>query len=437
MSLSRRRFLGGAGALIGLPVLTSLLPRIARSAAPATPKRFIAFYLPCGIVMNNWTPAAEGAAWQATPILTPLMPYRDKLLVLSGLNNFPGRSDAGGDHAAGTGSFLTCKHVKKTAGADIVNATSLDQLLAPSLSKDLSFSSLELGTDGGATVGDCDTGYSCSYIRSISWADAQSPLPKQTDPRAVFDRLFSGYDPAQTSAERQKRRAYRKSVLDYARDDASALQTKLGKSDRAKLDEYLTSIRELEQRLDRPSAVCTPGAPPGDGLPFAQRARAMIDLMAVAFACDLTRVATFMLGNGGSSNSHPQIGITEAHHELSHHANKADNLTKLTAINTWEIGEYAYLLKKLSEITDVDGKSGLDNSVVYLSSEIEDGDTHNHSNLPVLVAGGGGGTLATGTHKKFSNQNVSNLFVSLLGALGKPTPTFGDDGNAPLPGILK
>ena len=434
MSISRRRFLGGAGALIALPALATLLPRSVRGAAPKRPKRFIAFYVPCGIEMAGWTPATEGATWQS-PILAPLASLRSKVSVLSGLSNKPGQSENGGDHAAGTGSFLTCTHVRKTAGADILNAASLDQMLAPTLSAGLPFASLELGSDGGASVGDCDTGYSCAYVRSISWANATTPLPKQTDPRAVFDRLFGGYDPLATEAERHKRLTYRKSVLDYAQREATSLSTTLGRSDRQKLDEYLTSVRELELRIDRPAAVCRSGAPPGDGLTFAERSRAMIDLMAIAFACDLTRVATFMLGNGGSGNTHPQVGVTESHHELSHHRGDPENLRKLAAINTWEVGEFAQLLQKLEAIDDGDGATGLDNSLVYFSSEIEDGDAHRHTNLPVLLAGGGGGTIAAGNHKRYTNETMGNLFVSMATALDVPTATFGDDGIAMLPGL--
>ena len=277
MSLSRRRFLGGAGALIGLPFLPSLRPRAARGGGAKAKKRFVAFYLPCGIVMSNWTPAAEGAAWSST-ILDPLAAYRDNVLVLSGLNNTPSRSEGGGDHASGTGGFLTCTHVRKTAGADVLNGISVDQLLAPVLSEGLPYPSLELGTDGGASVGDCDTGYSCAYARSISWAGPSTPLPKQTNPTAVFDRLFAGYDPDATEAEIIKRQLYRTSVLDAALEDAAALDAKLGVTDRAKLDEYLTSVRELETRISGPANVCRPGERPPSGLSFAARSRAMADL---------------------------------------------------------------------------------------------------------------------------------------------------------------
>jgi len=433
--MNRRRFLGGAGALIALPFLPSLLPRVARGADPVVPRRFIGFYLPCGIVMSNWTPAAEGPAW-TSPILAPLDPYRNRVLVLSGIDNRPGRSDGGGDHASGTGAFLTATHVRKTAGADILNGVSLDQVLAPTLSEGLPLPSLELGTDGGSAVGDCDTGYSCAYARSIAWSGPQSPLPKQTNPAAVFDRLFAGYDPDASAAEIARRKVYRTSVLDGALDDATSLRGKLGRTDQAKLDEYMTSVRELEERIAQPVKVCRPGVRPPSTLSFAARSRAMIDLISIAFECDLTRVVTFMLGNAGSGNSHPQIGISEAHHELSHHMNSATNLQKLTDINTWEIGELAYLLGKLQAIDDGNGATALDNSIVFCSSEIEDGDAHRHTNMPVVVAGGGGGSLATGTHRRCpAGSPVADLFIALAGGLGVTLSTFGDDGTKPLASI--
>jgi hypothetical protein len=435
MRLSRRKFLGGAGAMIALPFFASLAPRTSRGGPMPRPKRFIGYYLPCGIVMNNWTPSAEGPAW-SSPILAPLDAFRDRVLVLTGVNNIPGRSDGGGDHAAGTGSFLTCKHVRKTAGADIENGISIDQVLAPVLSDGKLFPSLELGTDGGSAVGDCDTGYSCAYARSIAWSGPTTPLPKQTNPAAVFDRLFAGYDPEATAEQIARRQLYRTSVLDTALDDADTLMPRLGRTDQLKLDEYMTSVRELENRITGPSNVCQPGERPDSGLSFADRARAMADLMAIAFECDLTRVITFMLGNAGSGNAHPQVGVTESHHELSHHQGNVDWLNKLTTINTWEIGELAYLLGKLRMIDDGDGQNALDNSIVFLSSEIEDGDAHRHTNLPVIVAGTGGGTIATGEHRRYTNgPPLANLFIAIADGLGVPLSSFGDDGTGPLAGI--
>lgn len=439
MKFSRRLFLGGAGAAIALPFLESLRPRRARGGAAEAPKRFLAYYVPCGMVMSRWTPAATGAAWAATPILQPLdtAALRPKVSILSGLDNRPGRSDGGGDHAAGTGSFLTCTHVRKTAGSDILNNISLDQVLAPVLSAGLSYPSLELGTDGGSSVGDCDTGYSCAYARSIAWAGPTTPLPKQTNPRAVFDRLFAGYDAEASAAEIARRQRYRTSVLDHAIDQASTLRTQLGRTDQAKLDEYLTSVRELEVRVATPPRVCQPGTRPADGLSFAARARAMADLMVVAFQCDLTRVITFMLGNAGSGATHPQVGVTESHHELSHHMMAASNFDKLTLIEQWEVGELAYLLDRLDTIEDAPGISVLDNTIVFFSSEIEDGDAHRHTNLPVVIAGGGAGTIVQGTHTRFPNGTpMANLFLSFLQALGAPQARFGDDGTGTLAQVL-
>ena len=436
MKISRRRFLGGAGALIGLPLLASLQPRTARGAGPLPRKRFVAFYLPCGIVMNRWTPADEGPAW-TSPILAPLDPYRSRTLVLTGVNNLPGRSDGGGDHAAGTGSFLTCVHVNKTAGTDIRNGISVDQVLAPTLGEGMLFPSLELGTDGGSSVGDCDTGYSCAYARNISWAGPQTPMPKLTSPAAVWDRMFAGYDPDATAAEIAKRQLYRTSVLDGVVGEASTLRGKLGRSDQAKLDQYLTGVRELEERITGPANVCRPSdRPESSGLTFPQRSRAMADLIAIAFECDLTRVVTFMLGNAGANTVHSQIGVGEGHHELSHHQNNAYNIDRLTEINTWEMGELAYLLGKLQAIDDGEGQTALDNSIVFCSSEIEDGDAHRHSNLPIVVAGGGAGTINTGVHRRYNGEPLADLFIALMQGLGVSVSTFGDDGTRPLAGIL-
>lgn len=439
MKPSRRMFLGGAAAAIALPLFESLLPRRARAAAAAAPRRLFVFYVPCGIVMNQWTPTTEGAAWAPSPILTPLTPYRDRTLILSGLANKPARPDGAGDHAAGTGSFLSCVHVRKTEAENISNGRTLDQFAAAALGDGLRFPSLELGIDGGSAAGGCDSGYSCAYARNIAWADATTPLPKTTNPRVVFDRLFEGFDPDATAAELARRKMYRSSILDLSRRQATDLKGKLGRTDQAKLDQYLTAIRELESRLDSPAALCAPGQPPGDGLDYPGQVRAMLDLSALAFQCDQTRVITFMIGNAGSGRAHPHLGITEAHHELSHHMSVPTTLDKLTAINTWEIEQLAYLAGKLDGITDVDGGKVLDNSLLYFSSEIEDGNSHSHFNMPIAVVGGAGGTLATGRHVRMTGDPpVANLYLSFLTALGVPAPaTFGDDGTGPLPGVLR
>lgn len=439
MSISRRMFLGGAAASIALPLFESLLPRRARAAAATAPRRLFVFYVPCGIVMDQWTPADEGASWTPSPILAPLTPFRDRTLVLTGLANKPARPDGAGDHAAGTGSFLSCVHVRKTEAENISNGRTLDQYAAAALGEGLRFPSLELGVDGGSAAGGCDSGYSCAYARNIAWADATTPLPKTTNPRVVFDRLFAGFDPEATAAELARRRMYRASVLDLSRRQATDLKGKLGRTDQAKLEQYLTAIRDLESRLDSAQALCAPGQPPGDGLDYPGHVKAMLDLSALAFQCDQTRVITFMIGNAGSGRAHPHLGITEAHHELSHHMNVQATLDKLTAINRWELEQFAYLAGKLDGMTDVDGTKLLDNSLLYLSSEIEDGNSHSHYNMPIVVTGRAGGTLDTGRHVRFTGDPpVANLYLAFLRALGvTPPATFGDDGTGPLPGVLR
>ncbi len=439
MKISRRLFLGGAGAAVALPFFESLLPRGARAAAAAAaPRRLFVFYVPCGISMGSWTPAGEGANW-TSPTLDSLAPYRDRTLILTGLANKPARPDGAGDHAAGTGSFLSCVHVRKTEAENISNGRTLDQFAATTLGAGLRFPSLELGIDGGAAVGGCDSGYSCAYARNISWADATTPLPKTTNPRVVFDRLFGGFDPNATAAEIAKRQLYRTSVLDHGRRQASDLRAKLGRTDQAKLDQYLTAVREVESRIDSAESRCVPGGPPGDGLDYPGHVRAMLDLSALAFQCDQTRVITFMLGNAGSGRSYPHLGIGEGHHELSHHQSVPATIAKLAAIDKWEVEQLAYLAGKLDAVTDPDGGTVLDNSLLYFSSEIEDGNSHSHNNMPIAVVGGAGGTLSPGRHVRFTGDPpVGNLYVSFLGALGVPMPaTFGDDGTGPLPGILR
>ena len=432
-------FLGGASAAIALPLFESLVPRGARAAAATPPKRLFVFYVPCGIVMNQWTPAAEGAAWAPSPILQSLLPYRDRTLVLSGLANKPARPDGAGDHAAGTGSFLSCVHVRKTEAENISNGRTLDQYAAATLGEGLRFPSLELGIDGGSAAGGCDSGYSCAYARNIAWADATTPLPKTTNPRVVFDRLFEGFDPDATAAELARRKMYRASILDLSRRQATDLKGKLGRTDQAKLDQYLTAIRDIESRLDNAAALCAPGQPPGSGLDYPATVRAMLDLSALSFQCDQTRVITFMIGNAGSGRAHPHLGITEAHHELSHHMSVPTTLDKLTAINTWELEQLAYFVGKLDGLMDLDGSKVLDNSLVYLSSEIEDGNSHSHFNMPIVVCGGAGGSINTGRHVRVTGDPpVANLYLAFLQALGVPAPaTFGDDGTAVLPNVLR
>ncbi|HEY0880755.1 MAG TPA: DUF1552 domain-containing protein [Archangium sp.] len=443
LHLSRRTLLRGLGTLLALPTLEAMLPGVAQAQSMARPKRFVAFYVPCGIRMNRWTPAATGASWTPSSILQPIGAYDGQAsiipdtLVLTGLANRPARPDGPGDHASGTGAFITVAHPFKTNGANISNGISFDQVLANAWRGQTRFSSLELGVDGGGASGDCDSGYSCAYARNIAWASATQPLAKETNPQAVFDRLFAGVDPNQTAAAVAKRKLYRQSVLDAVKEDTVALQGKVGATDKRKLDEYFTGVRELEVRIaaEQPS-TCAPGARPTQWTDIRSHSDQMIDLIAFAFQCDLTRSVTFMQQNAGSGYVYRFLtvngsAITEGHHSLSHHGGDVSKNDQLEAIGRWEVGQFAKLARKLKAIQEPDGTTVLDNSALFFSSEIEDGDSHSHFNMPILVAGKAGGALRTGQHLRYPDQpSVGNLFVSLAGALGVNTTQFGDSTGA-------
>ena len=434
MNVSRRAFLGGAGVLLALPALDSLVGHSA-AADEAVAKRILTFYVPCGIHMAKWTPALTGASYKLSPILSSLAKVQKKLLVLTNLDNQPAHPDGPGDHAGGTAGFLTCRHVVKTEGAGIKNGISMDQVAAETLKQSTRIASLQLGMDGGSSVGDCDSGYSCAYARNISWASETQPLPKTVSPQVVFDLLFDGFDPEATAADKARRLKYRTSILDYTLADAKRLHPKLGVSDQHKLDEYMTGVSELEKRIQKTDvgAACTTIPRPPEGLDYPEKVKLMLDLMVLAFQCDATRVISFMLGNAGSGRSYEFLGVTGGHHEISHHQGLQENFDKLEKIDTWEVAQYAYLLEKMDAIVEGNGMTMLDNSAVYFSSELEDGNAHRHTNLPVLLAGSGGGAWTTGQHIKYPDgPPLANLFITMLNAVGVQTSSFGDEGTGPL-----
>lgn len=433
--ISRRSFLRAAGVSIGLPMLDAMWPNLAQ-AQTAAAKRLVFFYVPCGIHMQTWTPGTEGAGYALTPALQPLGALKDDVLVLTGLANLQARPDGAGDHASGTGAFLTCQHPFKTDGAGIRNGISVDQVAANAIGAATRFPSLQLGSDGGGATGDCDSGYSCAYARNISWASETQPLPKETDPQALFDRLFGGTDPRATVEQQRKRKLYKQSILDFVRADTTALKGKLGRTDQRKMDEYLTAIRELEVRLQNENngPVCA-ADPPGDSGDWPTRIRNMSDVMVLAMQCDFTRVITFMMGNAGDNRSYPFLGFTEQHHDLSHHQNNQANFDKLTLIDTWEVERFAYLLNRMKGVVEGD-RTLLDNSLVYFSSEIADGNAHNHDDMPVLLAGRGGGAVTPGRHVRYArNTPMANLFLSMLRSVGVQDQNFGADSTGPLPNL--
>ena len=430
--LSRRTFLRGAGAAVALPFLEAMWPASARAQAAASARRFLAWYVPNGIHMADWTPADTGANYALPSILAPLAPIRSEVLVLTGLANNAARVNVAGDHARGTGSFLTARTVKKTDGADIENGISLDQRLAEVIGSATSLPSLQLGGESGGSTGNCDSGYSCAYSRNISWAGPQSPLAKETNPVSAFERLFQGVDSQLPPAELERRRLLRLSVLDTVTDDAARLRLELGASDRQKLDEYLTGVRALELRIQSLDGSQCDATAPADPADFVARVRAMSDLIVTAFQCDRTRVITFMELNAGSNQTYPWLGVLDGHHQISHHQGSAANFASLRTIDTWEIEQFVYLIQQLASVQEPEG-SLLDSSLVFFSSEIEDGDAHRHTNLPILLAGRGGGAVQPGRHLRFSGApSVANLFLTVLRAFGIQDATFGQDGTAPL-----
>jgi Protein of unknown function (DUF1552) len=427
---SRRLFLGGAAAAVTLPFLETF----SRAVSPQAPVRLLYWFAPDGMVMDQLLPASEGPLGALPRLLAPLEALKSEILVLGGLTNDSAAVPVAGDHARGTGSFLTCVTVEHTAAEDIANGISADQVAANALAGQTQFKSLELGTTGGASVGDCDSGYSCAYVRNISWLDADTPNPKLVDPGLVFDRLFAGSDAGLTVEEAAKRKAWRTSVLDTVLEEATELHGRVSTADRLKLDEYLTGVRELEILVNSASSSgCDPGARPESGLDYPALVRAMSDLTVLAFQCDVTRVLTFMLENGGSYRSFDFLGVPEAHHELSHHQGDPTKIEKLAQIGTWEIGEFAYLLERLRQTADVDGTSLLDNTFAVFSSEISDGDWHNHDNLPVVVGGRAGGYIAEpGRFLDTREAPIADLYLAMLESVGVTPGTFGADGTRPL-----
>ena len=423
IQVSRRLFLGGAAAAIALPHL----PTLASTTTKKKP-RMLAYYVPNGSQMTGWTPSSEGAEWALTPILQPLadasadVDVKDDVLVVSGLRNDPAKPDGPGDHAAGTGSFLTCAHVYKSE-SHIVNGISMDQVLANRIGDATRFASLQLGIEGGSSNGGCDSGYSCAYSRNISWAGPHTPLNKLTHPQGLFDLMFGGFDRTASAAERAERQAHKRSILDYVTGDAKHLQSRISAADKHKLDEYLTGLRSLEKSI---AGQCGPGDSPPETFDYQQHVKIMTDLMVTAFRCDITRVATFMLNNAGSNRHYPFLGVEGAHHEISHHQDDPQKLADLRTIATWEVQQFAYLLQQMKNFTEEDGTTLLDNSMVFFSSEIEDGNSHRHENLPVLLAGGASGQLDTGRHIRRQDEPIANLFTAMLDLAGAPVSGFGD-----------
>jgi len=425
--------LRGLGTAIALPFLDAMTPAFAASriGAANAPRRMAFVYVPNGIIMKDWTPAAEGSTFDFTRILKPLEPHRRDLMVLSGLTQNAGRAlgDGPGDHARAAASFLTGIHPKKTAGADISLGVSVDQIAAQKVGGATRFASLELGCEDGRLVGNCDSGYSCAYSNSISWRTSTTPLPPEVNPRAVFERLFG--DASETPEARAKRLAYNKSILDFVLDDTQKLKGDLGRTDRRKLDEYLDAVREIERRIEQAEHDSTQFTPPIEkpsGVPveFADHVRLMFDLMTLAFQADLTRISTFMICREGSTRTYREIGVSDAHHPLTHHRNNPEWIEKVTKINCFHLEHFAYFINKLKSTPDGDGTL-LDRMMVLYGSGLSDGNQHTHNELPVVLAGAGNGALRPGRHVRYPKETpMNNLYVAMLDHMGVPPEKIGD-----------
>lgn len=439
-NVSRRTALRGFGLSLGLPWLSSLeAPRAsAFSATPGTAPRRLAFiFSPNGVNLPEWTPQKAGFAYDLPPILRPLESLRDRVSVLSGLTHDKGRAngDGPGDHARAASVFLTGAQPRKTDGSNIRVGVSVDQVMARQVGQLTRFPSLELGCEQGRGAGNCDSGYSCAYSSNISWNSETTPVGKEIDPKLAFERLFSDGRPGEVADSRGQREAFRQSVLDYVSEDAKRLQKKLGRDDQKKLDEYLNSVREIEQRIarsvtseDDPGQAVDLGYPAPAGVPkdYGEHVRLMCDMMVLAFQTDSTRVATMMFANAGSNRSYRNLGIADGHHQLSHHGGDARKLEKISRINQYHIAQLAYFLRRLGSIPEGDGTL-LDHSLVLYGSGLSDGNRHNNEDLPILLCGGGGGDVTPGRHIRFEQETpMCNLFLSMLDVAGASVDFMGD-----------
>ncbi|MBL4883599.1 MAG: DUF1552 domain-containing protein [Planctomycetaceae bacterium] len=431
--LGRRTFLHGMGAVMGLPLLEGMTAPLLSAAetAPAIPSRLAFIFFPNGAIMPDWRPEGEGHDYKLSKTLQPLAKVKDDCLIISGLAHDKARpnGDGAGDHARCSGAFLTSSQPRKTGGADIHLGISIDQVAAGKIGHLTPLPSLELGTEAGRKAGVCDSGYSCAYQSNVSWRSPTQPMAKEINPKLAFERLFGMS--VQDVKQRQDRDFYRSSILDLVSEDANNLQKRLGKTDSRKMDEYFTSVREIEQRIGR-SESTKRELPPGfdfpDGVPsdITEHIRLMYDILTLAFQTDSTRVATFMLANAGSNRRYGHLDVKEAHHQMSHHRNDEAKMADIQKIDQFLVTEYSRFLQKLKSIPERDGTL-LDNCTIVYSSGISDANRHFHHDLPLVIGGRGAGKIKTGRHLNLKEETpMANLFLSLLDNIGTPVSEFGD-----------
>ena len=427
LALPRRTFLRGMGATLALPFLDAMVPAMS-ARAPGTP-RFAAVYVGNGANMFDWTPPTDGADFDFSPTLKPLERYRSRTLVFTGLDNYPAtdQGDTGGQHPRAAPAFMSSVHPRQTEGADVEAGTTVDQMIAARICRDSKLPSLEVSVDRNDVVGACDHGYACAYMNSISWKTPTMPLPSETNPRFVFERMFGSGD---TPEERLARVEEDRSILDGLSREIARLSGTLGGPDRAKLGEYLDAIRDVEQRITRAEstndAVDVPDRPVGVPETFRDYAELMFDLQVLTFQADITRVTSFMMARENINRSYNEIGLPEAHHSMSHHGNNPEKMQDFSKLNTYHVDTLAYYLDKLQSTQDGDGTL-LDSTVVLYGSGMSDGNTHNNYSVPVVVVGGRENGLAGNRHLVYPKGTpLANLSLSLLDKFGVQVDAFGD-----------
>jgi len=433
MALPRRTFLRGIGAAVALPFLDAMVPALSAQATKAPTVRRLGFvYTPNGATMASWTPKGEGPVLgELSPSLSALTPFKDHVLVPTGLSQRQAESwgNGNGEHSRGQTVWLSGVHPKRTEGADVRNATTVDQLAAQVIGTDTRLMSIEMALEQNYLVGNCDNGYSCVYWNTISWRTPTTPLPMEVNPRIVFERLFGdGGSPEHRLGQMKEDR----SILDSVREAVVSLQNRLGAADRARVAEYLDSMREIERRIQvaerhrDDAGIELPDRPIGVPDGYDEHAKLMFDLAALAFQADVTRVFTLLLGREQTNRPYPFIGVPEAHHALSHHQNDPVRLAKCAKINTYHIQLLARFAEKLRSIPDGDGTL-LDHSMVLQGSGISNSDQHSHIDLPLVLVGGGAGSLKGGRHLRFPKDTpMNNLHLALLDKVGVDVSKFGD-----------
>jgi hypothetical protein len=445
--LNRRRFLRNLGLCVSLPALESFSSRmLAAAAGPArqvattatgAPLRTAFLYFPNGAIPSAWWPAETGANFALNRTMAPLANVRQHLQVLGGLTCLSANagSDGGGDHARANGTFLTGVRIKKTNGADFRAGVSADQAMAQQIGLLTPFRSLELSCDTILNVGTCDTDYACVYQHNLAWSSPTMPLTPEVNPRLLFERMFGAGTPKERAENLVIRQQQKRSVLDFIQNDVRRLAGEVSGRDHDKVDEYLTSVRDIELRIQaaEQSRAARPQPDvdaPDAGVPasYTDYVRLMFDMLHLAFQTDNTRVASFMIAGDGNNRDFAEIGVNDGHHNLSHHGGKQDWIEKVEKIDYWYVSQLAYFLEKMEATKDVDGNSLLHNSQILYGSGNSDGNRHSHTNLPIILAGRAGGTLSPGRYTKFNDEPVTNLYLSMMDRIGgaQKMERFGD-----------